>query len=195
MDGHGFPLMVVFKQNGHTWLRKSQGVWHGYLLLPAHHVFPHIFAQQYILLWGTSLPSVMLDLRGLWSKRGWGLRGWQNVLSSPGQVGNVIPVRQSLCRICVAEGRSLFISWDGLNKNCPLVLVFLAGYSGFPGGSDSRESSCNVGDLGLIPGVGRSPGGGHGNLLQCSGLENPHLRRHLQATVHGVAKSLTWLSD
>ena len=104
-------------------------------------------------------------------------------------------LRQSLCRICVAEGRSLFISWDGLNKNCPLVLVFLAGYSGFPGGSDSRESSCNVGDLGLIPGVGRSPGGGHGNLLQCSGLENPHLRRHLQATVHGVAKSLTWLSD
>ena len=47
-------------------------------------------------------------------------------------------------------------------------------FSGFPGGSDGRESSCNVGDLGLIPGLERSPGGGHGNPLQYSGLENPH---------------------
>ena len=47
-------------------------------------------------------------------------------------------------------------------------------FSGFPGGSDGRESSCNVGDLGLIPGLERSPGGGHGNPLQYSCLENPH---------------------
>ena len=44
---------------------------------------------------------------------------------------------------------------------------------GFPGGSDSKESSCNEGDLVSIPGLGRSPGGGHGNPLQCSCLENP----------------------
>ena len=44
---------------------------------------------------------------------------------------------------------------------------------GFPGGSDGKESACNVGDLGLIPGLGRSPGGGHGNSLQYSCLENP----------------------
>ena len=44
---------------------------------------------------------------------------------------------------------------------------------GFPGGSDGKESACNVGDLGSIPGLGRSPGGGHGNPLQCSCLENP----------------------
>jgi len=44
----------------------------------------------------------------------------------------------------------------------------------FPGGSDSKESACNVGDLGLISGLGRSPGGGHGNPLQYSCLENPH---------------------
>ena len=43
----------------------------------------------------------------------------------------------------------------------------------FPGGSDGIESNCNVGDLGLIPGLGRSPGGGHGNPLQYSCLENP----------------------
>ena len=45
---------------------------------------------------------------------------------------------------------------------------------GFPGDSDGKEYVCNVGDLGLIPGLGRSPGGGHGNPLQYSCLENPH---------------------
>ena len=50
---------------------------------------------------------------------------------------------------------------------------------GFPGGSDGNESSCNVGDLGLIPGLGRSPGEGHGNPLQNSCLENPHGQKNL----------------
>ena len=44
---------------------------------------------------------------------------------------------------------------------------------GFPGGSNGKESACNAGNLGLIPGLGRSPGEGHGNLLQYSCLENP----------------------
>ena len=44
----------------------------------------------------------------------------------------------------------------------------------FTGGSDSKESVCDVGDLGLIPGLGRFPGGGRGNPLQYSCLENPH---------------------
>ena len=46
--------------------------------------------------------------------------------------------------------------------------------SAFPSGSDSKESACNVGNLGLIPGLGKSPGGGHCNPLQYSCLENPH---------------------
>ena len=50
---------------------------------------------------------------------------------------------------------------------------------GIPGGSDGKESACNAGDLGLIPGLGRSPGGRHGNLLQYSCLENPHGQRSL----------------
>ena len=50
---------------------------------------------------------------------------------------------------------------------------------GFPGGSDGNESAYNEGDLGLIPGSGRSPGGGHGNPLQYSCLENPHGQRSL----------------
>ena len=53
------------------------------------------------------------------------------------------------------------------------------GYLGFPGGSDCKESACSAGDLGLIPGLGRSPGGGHGNPLQYSCLENPHGQRSL----------------
>jgi len=50
---------------------------------------------------------------------------------------------------------------------------------GFPGGSGGKESTCNVGDLGLILGLGRSPGGGHGNPLQYACLENPHGQRSL----------------
>ena len=49
----------------------------------------------------------------------------------------------------------------------------------FPGGSDGKESTCHVGHLGLIPGLGRSPGGGHGNPLQYPSLENPHGQRSL----------------
>ena len=45
-------------------------------------------------------------------------------------------------------------------------------WKGFPGGSDGKESASNAGDLGSIPGLGRSPEGGHGNALQYSGLEN-----------------------
>ena len=61
----------------------------------------------------------------------------------------------------------------------------------FPGGSDGKESPCNAGDLGLIPGLGRCPGEGHGNPLQYSCLENPMDRGAWPATVHGVTKSWT----
>jgi len=63
------------------------------------------------------------------------------------------------------------------------------------GGSDCKESTCHAGDLGLIPGWGRSPGGRNGNPLQYSCLENPMDRGTLPATVHGVTKSQTQLSD
>ena len=56
-------------------------------------------------------------------------------------------------------------------------------------------SACNEGDLGSIPGLGRSPGEGNGNPLQYSCLENPMERGVWWATVHGVAKSRTRLSD
>ena len=68
-------------------------------------------------------------------------------------------------------------------------------YWGFPGGSDGKASTCNAGDPSSIPGSGRSPGEGNGNPLQYSCLENPMDRGAWWATVHGVAKSWTRLSD
>ena len=64
----------------------------------------------------------------------------------------------------------------------------------FPGGSAGKESARNAGDLGSIPGWGRSPGGGKGYPLWCPGLQNPMDRGAWQATVHGVAESGTGLS-
>ena len=64
-------------------------------------------------------------------------------------------------------------------------------FPGFPCGSDGKESVCNVGDLGSIPGLGRSPEEGKGYPLQYSGLENPHGLGSLGSPVHGVAKSQT----
>ena len=58
----------------------------------------------------------------------------------------------------------------------------------FPGGSDGKKSARNVGDLGLIPGLGRSPGEGNGNLVPYSCLENPMDRGTWWATVHGISK-------
>ena len=68
-------------------------------------------------------------------------------------------------------------------------------WKGFLGGSEGEESACNVGDQGSIPGSGRSPGEGNSNPLQYSCLENSMDREAWQATVHGVAKSQTTLSD
>ena len=75
---------------------------------------------------------------------------------------------------------------DLLGKDRLPTSVFL----GFPGGSVGKESACNAGDLGLVPGLGRSPGEGKGYPLQYSRLENS-----MDYTVHGVSKSQTQLND
>ena len=66
---------------------------------------------------------------------------------------------------------------------------------GFPDSSDSKESACNAEDPGSIPGLGRSPREGNNYPFQYSCLENSMDRGAWQATVPGVAKSWTWLSD
>ena len=68
------------------------------------------------------------------------------------------------------------------------MLTYLEGFSGV---SEGKESSCNEGDLGLISGLGRSPGGGHGNPLQYSCQKIPMDRGACRATVHEVTKSWT----
>ena len=65
----------------------------------------------------------------------------------------------------------------------------------FLGGSDDKESACNAGYPGSIPGLGRFPGEGHGNPLQYSCLQNSMGRGAWQATIYAVAKSQTQLSD
>ena len=62
---------------------------------------------------------------------------------------------------------------------------------GFPGSLADKESACNVGDPGSVPGLGRSPRGGQGYPLQFSGLENSRDRGAWQAIIHGVAKRQT----
>ena len=69
-------------------------------------------------------------------------------------------------------------------------MIYYKGMLGFPSGSAGKESVCSAGDLGSIPGWGRSPGEGKGYPLQYSGLENS-----MDCIVHGVAKSRTQLSD
>ena len=65
----------------------------------------------------------------------------------------------------------------------------------FPGGSDGKVSACNAGDLGSIPESGKAPQEGNGNPLQFSCLENSMDGGAWWATVHGVTKSQTQLSD
>ena len=90
----------------------------------------------------------------------------------------------------VAKSRKWLSDWSDLIW---FVLAWCTSYISFPGGSDSKASACNVGDPGR--GRGRSSGEGNGNPLQYLCLENPMDRGAWYATVHGVAKSRTWLSD
>ena len=76
-----------------------------------------------------------------------------------------------------------------------MICISVNIHKGFPGDSDGKEYACNAGDLGSIPGSGRSPGEGNGTPLQYSCLENPMDGGAWRATVHGVAKSRTRLSD
>ena len=84
----------------------------------------------------------------------------------------------------------LFIIWHWVLVAAHQIFEFschLWDFLGFPDSSFGKESTCNAGDPGSIPGSGRSPGEGKGYLLQYSGLEN--------STVHGVTKSWTGLSN
>ena len=80
---------------------------------------------------------------------------------------------------CRALGEGIHASWYLFQDLVKGLRVKFKQLLGFSGGSDGKESACKEGDLGSISGSGRSPGGGHGNPLQDSCLENPHRQRNL----------------
>ena len=92
-------------------------------------------------------------------------------------------------RICLLSRRPGLSPWVGKipwRRDRLPTPVFL----GFPGGSAGKESACNAGDLGSIPGLGRSPGEGHGNPLQHSCLESLHGQRSLVGYSPWILKEL-----
>ena len=86
-----------------------------------------------------------------------------------------------------------YIPWDHKVQFVVVVLIFghTSWLVGLPRQLSGKETTCQTGDVGSIPGLGRSPGGGNGNALQYSCLGNQMDRGTLQAIVHGVAKSQT----
>ena len=91
--------------------------------------------------------------------------------------------RDCLCILVTLHPSLTMIFRDGVYP-CEGLLQWLSG----------KESACNAGDLGSVPGSGKSPGGGHSNPLQYSCLENPMDRGAWRAAVHGVVQSRTHLS-
>ena len=124
--------------------------------------------------------------------------GWWRVKVGTGFFSNTTSFAPSWVLNCQHFVKASLLYIQGKINSCfplslwnALCILFL----GFPGNSAGKESTCNAGDPGLIPGLGRSPGGGHSNPLQFSCLENPRGQRSLVSYGHGVAKSWTWLKD
>ena len=147
-------------------------------------------------------PSFRVDPRGqgsgkrrsLWAEfPNSGLKAQAGSLpSDPGAAGPVLSNSLSFCR-CEGKSSVSCCPWD---LRCPIEkkLHFHKRY-GFPGGSEVKASACNVGDLGSIPGLGRSPGEGNGNPLQYPCLENLMDRGAWWAAVYGVIESRARLSN
>ena len=97
------------------------------------------------------------------------------------------------CKIpCLSQGRA---SDTSSHQQQGSIFMIIINNESFPGSSDGKESACSAGDLNLIPGLGRCPGEGNGYPLQYSRLKNSRDRAAGQATIHGVPKSWTRLSD
>ena len=106
--------------------------------------------------------------------------------------------RDQTCTPCI--GSAEFNHWT--TRKSPQIIIehllhssHCSGFKGFPGGSAVKNPPADTGNMDLIPGSGRSTGTGNGNPPQYSCLENPMDRGAWRATVHGVAKYRTQLSD
>ena len=125
-----------------------------------------------------------------WGRKESNLTEWLTLLTTGGPVAKTPHFH---CR-----GYMLYLWLGNKDPICLMVQpkkIIKFGILGFPGGSDGKESACNVGDLGSIPQSGRYPGEGNGYPLQYSCLESPMDRGAWWATVYGVSKSQIWLSN
>ena len=115
------------------------------------------------------LPTLLISLVAEWNSKCWKREDWTKSME------------------VLLENWSIS---EALTNNMDVVRRM-----GFSGGSDGKESACNEGDLGSVPVLGRSPREGNSNPLYYSCLENPMDGGPWQATVYGVAKSWTQLSN
>ena len=153
-----------------------------YLLETTH----SINFRDTLATFGSDLALILAFVLGkvFWDSQGW-LEEWTAWVFYHG------------CSLCSGLGRMTcfppaFSSLCITQCTFAILFLFTTGFWGFPGVSEGNESACSAGHLDLIPGLGKSPGGGQGNPLQYSCLENPMDRGAWRATVHGVAKSHDW---
>ena len=131
-------------------------------------------------------PSDSLGLNYLYKQCGWcstSVSFWESVIS--------VDARQRVITQLVSTEHSWrWVAEFPWQMTCTQCHLCWGSSETFPGGSACKEAACNAGDLGLIPGLGRSPGGGKGYPLQYPGLENS-----MDCVVHRVVKSQTRLSN
>ena len=149
---------------------------HWYCQLPNIYSLPSPKQKNPYFIWSNDASSSEITFPGL----PWWSSGWESTCQYRRHRYNPWSGRIPTCYLAT---RPMWHSyWDHMLQ--------LRKFSGFPGGSVGKESTCNAGDPGSIPGSRRSPGEGKGYPLQCSGLDNS-----MDCIVHGVTKSQTRLSD
>ena len=162
---------MKWKREWKSWLKaqhsenKGHGIW-------SH----HFIANR----WRNSGNSDRLHFLGLQNHCRWWLQPWNQKTLTPWKESYDQP------RQHIKKQRHYFARKDLYSQSYGFSIALR-----FPGGSDGKEPAYSVGDLGLIPVLGRFPGERNDNPLQYSCLENPMDREAWQATVHGIAKSQT----
>ena len=164
----------------------------GLMLKLKHQNFGHLIHRADSLEKTLILRKIEARKRKGWQKMTW-LYGITNSMNM--NLGRRTEVWPERCRLAWDKGSSLTLRAQDIGRFIITNSRETGQLWGFPSGSVGKESACNAGDPGSVPGLGRSPGEGNGNPLQYSCLVNSMDRGAWWATVHGVAKSQTQLSS